>query len=135
MTSQTWIIILGIEMQFYLTCHILVTWKTEHITPVLLQLHWLPVKCRSWYKLLLHTFKIMSGQAMVYLSNLIQKHRPIRLLLLEFASLLSVRCTNTVTHGRRSFSYSIHGIDYLKRSNVQQANKLFVRFIKPSYLN
>ena len=48
----------------------------------------------------------MSGQAPVYLNDLVQKHRPVRLLRSEFASLLGVRRTKTVTHGRRSFSYS-----------------------------
>ena len=37
--------------------------KREQISPISLQLHWFPVKYRSWYKILLHTFKIMSGQA------------------------------------------------------------------------
>ncbi len=74
------------------------TRKREHITPVLLQLHWLPVRYRSWYKILLHTLKIMSGQAPVYLNDLVQKHRPVRLLRSEFASLLGVRRTKTVTH-------------------------------------
>ena len=48
----------------------------------------------------------MSGQAPVYLNDLIQKHRPVRLLRSEFAALLVVRRTNTLTRGRRSFSYS-----------------------------
>ena len=48
----------------------------EHTTPVLLQF-WLPVKYRSWYKTVLHTFKIMSGQASLYLKDIVQKHRPL----------------------------------------------------------
>ena len=36
----------------------------------------------------------------------VQKNRPVRMLRSEFTSLLGVRRTKIVTHGRRSFSYS-----------------------------
>ena len=44
------------------------------------------LKYRSWYKILLHTFKIMSVQAPVYLNDLVQKRRPVRLPWNEFSS-------------------------------------------------
>ena len=40
-----------------LTC----TKKFDHITPVLKSLHWLPVKARVEYKLLLTTYKAVNG--------------------------------------------------------------------------
>ena len=49
------------------------TCKREHITPVLYQLHWLPVHFISLYKILFHTCNVLSGTAPLYLSDLIKK--------------------------------------------------------------
>ena len=43
----------------------------SHITPVLRSLHWLPVKCRIDFKILLLTFKAIYGHAPGYLIDLI----------------------------------------------------------------
>ena len=45
--------------------------KTSHITPVLYQLHWLPVQYRIEYKILLLTFKALHGFAPAYICALI----------------------------------------------------------------
>ena len=47
------------------------TRKFDHITPVLKDLHWLPVVKRVEFKVLLTIFKIIHGQAPAYLSELI----------------------------------------------------------------
>ena len=44
----------------------------EHSTPVLRQLHWLPVTCRVPYKILLTVFKCLHGMAPRYLSQLLE---------------------------------------------------------------
>lgn len=44
------------------------TKKREHITPVLASLHWLPVRFRIDFKILLLVFKILNGMAPPYLS-------------------------------------------------------------------
>ncbi len=36
----------------------------EHITPVLIELHWLPVRYRIHYKVLLYVFKAVHGLTM-----------------------------------------------------------------------
>ena len=59
------------------------THKREHITPVLFQLHWLPVLFISEYKILFLTFKVMNGTVPVYLSDLIEIYIPIRMLRYE----------------------------------------------------
>ena len=46
----------------------------------LFQLHWLPVCFRSLYKIMFHTFKVLSGTALLYLTDLIEKHMPVRML-------------------------------------------------------
>ena len=44
-----------------------------HITPILKDLHWLPVVCGIKYKMLLLTFKCMKTIAPDYLANLPKK--------------------------------------------------------------
>ena len=41
----------------------------EHITPVLKQLHWLPVECRITYKLMVLVYKCVNGTAPAYLCS------------------------------------------------------------------
>ena len=45
---------------------------SEHITPILKKLHWLPVKARIDYKILLITFKTICVYSLKYLYDLIQ---------------------------------------------------------------
>ena len=45
--------------------------KFEHITPSLIKLHWLPIKFRIEYKILLLTYKALNGLAPQYLSDLL----------------------------------------------------------------
>ena len=46
--------------------------KHCHITPILYNLHWLPVKYRIWFKILLFVFKSVHNLAPPYICNLIQ---------------------------------------------------------------
>ena len=48
------------------------TRKRDHITPVLKDLHWLPVHLRIEYKVIVLTHKILRGQAPVYLTELVK---------------------------------------------------------------
>ncbi len=52
--------------------------KREHITPVLISLHWLPARFRIDFKVLLLVFKCLNGLASEYLSNLLSIHNPVR---------------------------------------------------------
>jgi hypothetical protein len=45
--------------------------RFSHITPVMIELHWLPVKFRIIYKVILFICKAMHGTAPAYLNNLI----------------------------------------------------------------
>ena len=45
--------------------------KLFHITPLLMELHWLPVRQRIAFKLLLITYKSLNQMAPIYLSDLI----------------------------------------------------------------
>ena len=52
--------------------------KSEHVTPLMKDLHWLPVKQRIQYKVNLVTFKAINGLAPVYIQQLIQVYEPSR---------------------------------------------------------
>ncbi|XP_062609775.1 uncharacterized protein LOC134271589 [Saccostrea cucullata] len=54
------------------------TKKHDHITPVLVNLHWLPVEHRIQYKLLLQTFKALNGTSPLYIQELVQVYTPRR---------------------------------------------------------
>lgn len=49
-----------------------------HITPVLAELHWLPIQYRIQYKLALITFKVLTTRQPHYLYELIRLHNPVR---------------------------------------------------------
>ena len=80
------------------------TGKYEHITPVLKSLHWLPVRERIDFKVLLLTYKALHGLAPEYLTELIKHHTPARSLRSQSQNLLVVPSTKLKTHGDRAFS-------------------------------
>ena len=55
--------------------------KYDHITPVLINLHWLPVRYRINFKILLLTFKALYGMAPSYIIELIHTKTKMRYLL------------------------------------------------------
>ena len=54
------------------------TRRVDHIPPILRKLHWLPVRKRSIFKILLITYKFLNGLASSYLAELINLHQPLR---------------------------------------------------------
>ena len=66
------------------------TKKYEHITPVLKDLHWLPVRERITFKLLLLTYKAQHNLAPAYLSDLLTTYKPTRSLRSESKHLLCI---------------------------------------------
>ncbi len=80
------------------------TQKFEHITPILKDLHWLPVAQCISFKILLFTYKCVNNLAPSYLCDLLQIYKPLRSLRSADKYLLCVPATNLVTYGDRSFS-------------------------------
>ena len=78
--------------------------KHEHITPTLVDLHWLPVSHRITFKLLLLTFKALNNMAPSYICDLLVKYKPSRTLRSSDASLLVVPQSQLATYGDRAFS-------------------------------
>ena len=52
--------------------------KHDHITPILKQLHWLPVYSRIKYKVRLLTFKALHGLAPSYITEMLQPYKQSR---------------------------------------------------------
>ena len=77
--------------------------KFDHITPTMKQLHWLPIRYRIHYKVLLLTYKSMNGLAPPYLEELIKK-RPMKRTRADKNNDLSVPKFKK-TFGGRSFAY------------------------------
>ena len=80
------------------------TRKHDHITPVLMDLHWLPITLRVQFKILLLTFRIIHGLAPCYLNDLITFYCPQRSLRSSSQQLLTQPKHNLKTYGQRSFS-------------------------------
>ena len=75
----------------------------SHITPVLVNLHWLPVEQRIQYKPLIQVYKALNGLAPEYITDLLQAYVPTRTLRSAGAHLLLEPKTAT-RWGARAFS-------------------------------
>ena len=75
-----------------------------HISPILNNLHWLPVEKRITYKVLLIVFKCLNGLSPQYLSEPLIEYKPTRTLRSCSKKLLVVPRVNTKRYGERAFS-------------------------------
>ena len=114
--------------------------SSHHITKVLILLHWLPVKQRITYKILLMTCKAINNIGPNYLKMLLNPSVPSRSLRSSSKNLMVVPKTNTKTFGNCAFSHSAAVLwnpllEPLKDvSNVSAFNaKLKTFFFKQAY--
>ncbi|XP_062613812.1 uncharacterized protein LOC134275555 [Saccostrea cucullata] len=82
------------------------TRKHDHISEVLISLHWLPVKFRTYYKILLYTFKVLQGTSPSYLKELITVYQPSRTLRSYDSKQLVKPRVRTETYGTRRFDHA-----------------------------
>ena len=78
----------------------------EHVTPCLIELHWLPVSFRIDYKIAVLTFKCLHGLAPTYLSMLIEEYHPSRNLRSSSQKLLKKKVVKFERLGKKSFAFS-----------------------------
>ncbi len=76
----------------------------DHITPVLPSLHWLLIKLRVNFKVLLFAYKALHNSAPDYICGLIKPYTASRSLRSSDQSLLSVPGSRCKTKGDRAFS-------------------------------
>ena len=75
------------------------------MSPILQQLHWLPVKFRIGFKILMLTYKALNNQAPDYIFELLNYYKPSRALRSSCKMLLLVPKTKTKLYDR-SFAAS-----------------------------
>ena len=78
------------------------TARHEHITPILRNLHWLPIEQRVKYKVILTIYKILTSRAPSYLCDLISVHESRRALRASSVT-LDVPFTSSDLMFRRAF--------------------------------
>ena len=76
--------------------------KRAHITPSMISLHWLPVRMRINFKILVITFKCLRGNGPSYLSALLHHYTPERALRSAGDSCLKMGSSRT-KFGERAF--------------------------------
>ena len=80
------------------------TSRYDHITPILRELHWLPMQYRAQYQILTYTYKALHDECPIYIKRLLQVYRPTRNLRSTQQSVtLVVPKSRTVTYGDRCF--------------------------------
>ena len=75
----------------------------DRITPVLQKSHWLPVRYRIMYKILILTYKCIQGLVPLYLQELIQEYKPTRNFRSSSKLNLISATVSSLTYGHRSF--------------------------------
>ncbi len=80
------------------------TRKSEHITPVLRSLHWLPVTFRIDFKVLLLVYKSLNGLGPKYMADMLTEYKPNRPLRSVGSSQLEIPRVHT-KQGESAFSY------------------------------
>ena len=93
--------------------------KFDHVTPLLKQLHWLPIKQRIYYKHLLLCFKAQHGLAPSYLNDSYAPYHP-----LHTKHLLVMPPTKLNTCGDRSFNQAAPLLWNKLPYHIRSCNKL-----------
>ena len=79
--------------------------RSDHVTLIIKNLHWLPVEKRIEFKILLITFKTIHGQSADYPKPLTEMYQPSRTLRSASCSLLCLQKAKTENYGCRAFSF------------------------------
>ena len=80
--------------------------KYDHITPILFELHWLPVSERIKFKIILLTHKALHQKSPIYIQDLVRRYSTSRTLRSSYAFLLCPVNYNLKSYGSRAFAVS-----------------------------
>ena len=75
-----------------------------HITPVLRDLHWLPISFRIEFKIMFITYKVLYDRAPIYIQELLQLYSPSRNLRSSNRNLFVKPYFNLNLYGKQAFS-------------------------------
>jgi len=111
------------------------TRKRDHITPVLHELHWLRVKDRITFRILVLTYRALKGLTPSYIGDLIVPYVPPRALRSSSNNLLVVPPSKLRSFGDRRFAYAAPTLWNSLPLRIRSAQTLneFKRLLK-SYL-
>ena len=79
--------------------------RRDHVTPLLKELHWLPVKFRCQYKSATLAYRHFEGSLPPYLSSYLCTYKPSRCLQSSNEKLLKIPKRNLRSSVQRSFSF------------------------------
>ena len=108
------------------TCARMIT-KTklrDHITPMLIKLHWLHVPRRIEYKILSHTYRAIYRQAPQYLCDMLPLYQPVRALRSQSTLTLTVPRSRTRTYGNRCFPKAAALLWNRLPANIRDTNRI-----------
>ena len=95
-----------------------------HISPVLFALHWLPIRQRIKFKLLVLVYRCLHQLAPAYLSDLIIPYTPARSLRSADSNLITTNIYRLERCGRRRFSVAGPFLWNKLPASVKSANSL-----------
>ena len=95
-----------------------------HITPVLRDLHWLPVSFCIEFKMMLITYKVLHDRTPIYIQELLQLHTPSRNLRSSNRNLLVKPYFNLNSYGRRAFSVAAPELWNNLPEDIKPANSI-----------
>ena len=98
--------------------------KFDHITSSLVELHWLPIRQRTTFKVATLTYKLLHSSQPHYLSNSLHFYHPERNLRSSDQKLLSVTRTRTVT-ASRGFKHSAVSVWNSLPFDIRNSDSLF----------
>ena len=98
--------------------------KYDSATPLLKKLHWLSIKERIEFKILLLTFKSLNGKGPEYLRNLLKKKTPQKTLISASDNLLHEPRTSLITYGDRAFQSSAPKLWNALPNNIKNSKNL-----------
>lgn len=98
----------------------------NHITPVLRELHWLPVQARIEYKIILTAFKCIHGFAPKYLDELIEVRDPPRPGMRSSAAPMLTSALGRNVHMTRSFGFSAPCLWNSLPETIRQVQSLMI---------
>jgi hypothetical protein len=85
-----------LQRMFHIAARILtLTGPSNHITPLLIELHWLPVSQRIDYTILLITFKAIQEFALLYICDVLNPYSVPRTLRSSASNFLAIRPNRT----------------------------------------
>ena len=100
--------------------------KDDHITPILKQLHWLPVSCGIEFKILVITYKALNDQAPNYIKELITVSRPVRTLRSASNHCLTVPSYNTI---EKFTAWRVNStLNFTRETDIARIAKRWVRY-------